>query len=543
MAILSPAVSFSAVERAFYYAVRLLLRMDQSAGNGNAIHVPEVMVWAIEGLKPNLINPLREASQSDRLIELLRHYDSLREIAESMRVQAHYDACFADMHDADDYGYLGIDEMVYALDHGEWECGDTEARASIERVVRAVHRRYAAGEHHLESPQSAQVPAALLVPGEVAADLWNADASLLPSRAPDNLSAMARALRHAKRELLACDCGNGSGSWDLVYTRVLGQWLEVDLPEVAAEILATGSVVEYFQKLAEYRADMCAVEEVWNRLGSPLRSLLLRTNSETEAICIIEQVVRKGRKDESDVALCTGRVWDMVRRRAAAGYADSVPLSTINGTNEAIEAIRASGEATCHFVDTVSLPERVASQTGEKHALVVRLPQVWRQAESEFEKRAHLECFFLSTAGSNDTRSAISFGQIFWCDREGLWPRLFRFRRHIPVLYVFDDDCVFAHYPFAHFVDLRACLDIPVRQWGSREIPEDGWRTDRASQWFATELEQTDARLFPAVLNRVVDYSAVPIVDALGDAYLAENPDAALSPAERIVRSRFGDQG
>src|ERR1700676_3465173 len=83
----------SPVERALYYAARLLARMDEYAGHGNAFLAPEVVVWVLEQLKPTLVKPLHEIGRVDELVQLLRYYNSLRETAEEMRRSDFHDAC------------------------------------------------------------------------------------------------------------------------------------------------------------------------------------------------------------------------------------------------------------------------------------------------------------------------------------------------------------------------------------------------------------------------------------------------------------------
>ncbi|WP_341318697.1 hypothetical protein WN982_27215 [Paraburkholderia sp. IMGN_8] len=77
-----PSLELTAVERTFYYAVRLLEKMDKSCAPGKPIVAPDAIVWAVERLKPSLVKPVRETGQTDKLVELLRHYVSLREVAE-----------------------------------------------------------------------------------------------------------------------------------------------------------------------------------------------------------------------------------------------------------------------------------------------------------------------------------------------------------------------------------------------------------------------------------------------------------------------------
>lgn len=84
----------------------------------------------------------------------------------------------------------------------------------------------------------------------------------------------------------------------------------------------------------------------------------------------------------------------MPASRASSASKNSMPMFVL------------SGEATCHFVDTVSLPERVASQTGEKHALVVRLwPMISR---SGLVKRSPLSRKFKRLLGSRTSKICAS---------------------------------------------------------------------------------------------------------------------------------------
>jgi hypothetical protein len=66
--------------------------MEESAAPDGLIYVPEVIAWAVEELKPDLIVPLHEGGLHD-FINLLRIYGSLRPVAESIRIHAFFAAC------------------------------------------------------------------------------------------------------------------------------------------------------------------------------------------------------------------------------------------------------------------------------------------------------------------------------------------------------------------------------------------------------------------------------------------------------------------
>ncbi|SFU26318.1 hypothetical protein SAMN05192563_10528 [Paraburkholderia aspalathi] len=143
---------FNAVERAFYYAVRLLAKLDRSCAPGKPIVAPDAIVWAVEKLKPSLVRPLRETGQTDELVGLLLHYRSLRAIAETLYIEKYLSYCEECGIPAEDGHQLTLEGALYALAEGKWECNDTAARDSISLVLHAAFERHQ-GDGTDRSPQ------------------------------------------------------------------------------------------------------------------------------------------------------------------------------------------------------------------------------------------------------------------------------------------------------------------------------------------------------------------------------------------------------
>jgi hypothetical protein len=212
----------------------------------------------------------------------------------------------------EDSGHLTPDDMLYALQSGAWACDDLVARKNIERALVRVLRRNAGTERMSQSQSVVQnwlaeprQRNALYIPDLCASD------TLAPQVAP----VLAKALGHARRELALCDSGSGPEFWCRIYTSVLGDWLESDMPEVAHELLETGLVAEYSTSVWAYVRQMQRVEWMWNGLSYPLRTLLLRTRDEDVAIRLIAQVVQTHGMGEAEVPAWTTRVWNTVKRR------------------------------------------------------------------------------------------------------------------------------------------------------------------------------------------------------------------------------------
>ncbi|NPT54423.1 hypothetical protein [Paraburkholderia elongata] len=512
-------IQLSPVEKALYYAVRLLARMDSYAGHGNAFLAPEVSVWMLEQIKPSLMKPLHEVGKIGELIRLLHHYNSLRETAEEMRHRDFYENSPTDEIDDD---FLTLHAVARALARGIWKCDDNTASKSIKLVMHDWTLRHQDEQTPWEPPMRWVDVLAKFAPGThlprvLKADLETSDA--IDTRLTPVLST---ALTHARQQLLACDSSGYHAFWNKVYNFALGEWLTVDLPEVAAQILANKSSGLYFDSIGAYVLQMRVAERFWRGLTAPVRALLLGMNDEPEALRLIGVNVRAGGIQESEAVACATRIWKMLKRRATAGDELASELAYSNEPNAVVESIRADQNSNTNFylIDIDALPHSLRHLTDERYCLVVRLPEQWLGAKNALATQSGVHCF----AVPNDRKLSLSIGCAFVCNFDKLWPDLFRFRRSIPVLHVFENQCILAFHQFNHFADLRE-LNRQVATRGFRhamskhEHPGSDVLLDEDS---TTNLANA-SRPVPAFFDNFVDFST-PLDKSLSEAYLAENP-------------------
>ncbi|MGA9914396.1 MAG: hypothetical protein WBR17_17890 [Paraburkholderia sp.] len=527
---------FNAVERAVYYAVRLLAKMDESCAPGTPIVAPDAIVWAVERLKPSLVRPLREAWQTEELVGLLRHYGSLRQIAEKLRIEEYLSYCEECGVSADGGGYLTIEDVLYAIAKGIWKCDDMATSDSISLVLHTLHDRLKDDTTDRHPEQTLYAPSRFDVPR-----LGDSEFGASDGLDPEMLPTLSTALLHTRQQLLALDIGYDPDLWCNIYTSVIGDWLEEDYPDVAAEIVTTGVVSTYFENIQMYVNQMQEVERLWISLGHPIRTLLRSVDDEAEALQVIEQFVREDGTDDADAAAWARRVWDMVKRRDAA--ARSHPVSSVtrcDDWNFEIEKIRMALRtgSTCFVINADALPQGIRSLTDEKYVLAVRLPERWLEAEDVLGAPAELDRFYWTNKRTEDADLTMSINRSFWCSDAYLWPQLFRFRRSVPVLYVFNETCMFARYQFSHFSDLCAVSSKPRKHLPSFEI-SDGAQQDRYSAERYMTVLPDGSQTEPAILTNLDDRSTPSAGKSLQEAYRSENPDANESFIERFIRGQF----
>lgn len=522
------APQLTKIELALTAAVRLIADMDKSARPQRPIVVPELVIWALEKLEPSLILPLVGSGQLEDLLNILSHYAALVPIAESRRFDAYLKGCAEACVDYNDDGYLTPADMKSTLQSGKWKCSERAAYNTIARVLRYVVAREGDAPRPSYPDLNPDMPpaqythhrsATRAILASVADEL---DSDLQPT--------LATAVAHARRELVACDDGSDPGFWGKVYTFAVGDWLESDMPDVATNLLAKGLATEYFQSVRAYVRQMQSAEHLWNGLGHHVRELLRLETDEAQVLQLIATVVNAGGLHiaEDEVGAWSKRVWHMVQRRDSRveeGF-DSLVLS--GEINALVDSVRGctDGYDTCYLVDTTTLPSSFHDLTNERHALVTRLPEPWLSVIGELKEQPGFECFFWER-GSNAGRLALSISRAFWFDYSKMWPRMTRFRRSIPVLYVFQECCVFVRYRFRHFSDLRAIADVPHKRRWSLDISGGNWNRD--SEAFSRTTALPDGtRIRPSIRVNVSDMTSHSSGNLLREVYLRENSESAL---------------
>jgi hypothetical protein len=503
------------VERALSYAFRLIGKMEQSSPGSQFIFVTDVVVWAIERLNPSLVTALRDTGQFDDFRRCLTLYGTLRPSAEELRYQAYLDACAEDSMAWPDDGHVTAEDMLCALEHGPICLAETPQRALFERAIRAISSR----PQRALSRESVRgrLPAVVhsyAIESELDAHMPDYDVAQTPPY-------MMKAMLHARRELILFDDGAHSEFWEKTYPSIVGDWLEMDIPEVAASILSAGEVSDYFADVRGFLTEMRTVERIWAGVSYPVRALLLRCPDEHEAIEIVKKIVRAGDTDEADVSRRSSLVWSMIRRREATEIFPATKVDRSAGTNEYIDRLRAAPAATetCFVVDKHALPVEAAAVIAEKTALVVRLPESSLDNVDMLGRDGDLRPFFSERGKPGTVRCELAMSPAFWCQHKQLWPVVFAFRRSIPVLYVFDDSLVVCQYAFCHFCDLRYIADLSPKQYLTTIVDEDGTISyPGPSGW---------SRYRPSLLTDVLNEASYRNVGALSKTYLAESVSTA----------------
>jgi hypothetical protein len=508
------------IEASLIYSVRLLADMDSAAGLGGVRLIPEVFIWTLEQLNPSLIQQLRELDLLDRFRLRLAQYQELRALAEPLRFRNHLRAEAEICTDLEDVGYLELHDIQYALDYGDWHPADRSARLCFRRVLRASGATPYPEDKMVDAlgePLPFGTNGSFPTSEQLKTLMEDTSASLNSQMAEP----LETALKHIRRELVANDDGRESRHWAHVYTSVLGAWLQEDMPELAAEVLAAGQAEAFFDQLARFRHDAEQVEHVWNAMGKTVRALVLRADEPTASL-VIAEFLRADDTAEDELPAWTSLLRSMLKRRGSAERSGMAAIVETRQTSDAVEQIRHAPNAlhTCYLISCDDLPESLRTMVSERQCLAVRLPEERLQIAQTLSEAPGLECFFSEETGpGNVCKTQLSLSRAFWCEYKALWPALFRFRRAIPVLFIFDQQCILVQYPFEHFSDLRQITDVHPRYYSTVHISDGRW-TDWLAQKSLDSLPD-GTQLKPAMLQQVIDLSKRDTANALGDAYAA----------------------
>jgi len=516
------------IEESLIYVVRLLAKMDSMAGLGGVLLIPDVLVWTLEQTKPSLIHKLDELDLLDTFRRRLAQYQQLRVLAEPLRFESHLRA-EADMcTDLQDFGYLELDDMQYALRCGDWHPDDPLARLCFERVLRtacAMPRMEEEESRGMGNPVRFRAACALKAKENLRGLTEDTSANL---NAPVT-KAMEIALQHIRRELVANDNGREVRHWAHVYTSILGAWLHQDMPDEVIRVIAGGHVKAFFNELAQFRYQMEQAERLSNAMGKTVRALVLRADERTAAL-VISAFVRADNTDENDVPAWTSLLRNMVRRRGnreASGEREYISeVRETNETSAVVERIRSDPRAKTagYLISRADLPTSLRGSVHEQLCLAVQLSEERVHISETLSEAPGLQCFYSQMDRLNAPyETQLSVSRAFWCKYEAMWPVLFRFRRAIPVLFVFEGRCVLVKYPFEHFSDLRGIADGRTYRW-TVNISEGPW-----TDWHAYRSVDTlpdGVQLKPAMLDQIVDLSETVHANPLGDAYTVNHQES-----------------
>lgn len=105
---------------------------------------------------------------------------------------------------------------------------------------------------------------------------------------------------------------------------------------------------------------------------------------------------------------------------------------------------------------------------------------------------------------------------------------MFTWRRQVPVLYVFAEQCVLVLHAFRHFVDLRHAIDTPIRHWPTKSTTATKDAAN-ASSGYITVDNESRINLPPAILANINDLRTERGTTKLKEAFLAEQSEFRLA--------------
>jgi hypothetical protein len=519
-----PTTSDTHLEQALYYAFRLVEKMEESAPGSQLIFLPAVVAWVIEQLKPALLEALREPGQFEDFLKCLELYQSLRPEAAEINFQTFSDGCDEMCIIVPYDGCVTPMDMLEALERNARTIAVTRQRALFERVLHQLQER---GPTRGRSHASASAALPGIVHQYSAENDLDELMQMDDRRAVD--ACLVASMRHARRELLSCDNGTDPAFWQKTYPEVVTKWLELDLPETAAQIQREDAVRDYVNDVTQFREQMMNVERLWTGVSHPVRALLLRCADEQKALNIVAAIVRAGKTEERDVCYCASLVWSMIKRRETYTGERVTKVDQCTDRNEYIDGIRASDTANdiCFVTATNSLPANMKAVIEETDVLVVRMPEAGLHDIDLLSKPLELRPFFSRDIDTKKFRRELTMTNALWCEYEQLWPIVFAFRRHIPVVYTFRDICVVCQYPFDHFSDLRYVGDLHPRHYPTTDVASDG-----TCEGYGP-AKRGRIRIRPVVIKSVVDESAYRNVGELSKAFVAERSATECEQAAR----------
>ena len=210
-----------AIENSLIYSIRLLVSMDSAAGIGGVLLIPDVFIWTLEQINPSLTFQLREFDLPDKFRQRLSQYQELRVLAEPLRFDNHLRAEAEMCTELQDFDYLGLSDIQYALDYGDWHPNDRSARLCFLRVLRgACAMPYPDDEMatDLGKPQPLRAIDSLTAMEHLVSSTEDTSFRLNPQM----LETLEIALEHIRCELVASDDGRTNRHWANVYTSILG---------------------------------------------------------------------------------------------------------------------------------------------------------------------------------------------------------------------------------------------------------------------------------------------------------------------------------
>lgn len=495
-----PRNDMKTVETALTYVFRLVEELDLSTDPYGILYDPEVLLWVVEQLNPDILRKLQQNNLNDVFRRRLVQFGELRKVATS-ELFLEYSPPYSWAVPSQ---WPSLRYVAAVLDSSTWRPTDRSAVPSIRRALRDACETPGLGEEIDKALRTREHAFDTKVHPRVA--LIDANTPSIDVTNGKHTGLLFEALAHGQRLLVTGDDGAYRDYWDSSQVSVVLGWVEDEAPSRLQAIGESRQREELERLLSCYIGRMAEIATVCNRLGNAVISLLLTSDVAT-ALQILDHAIRVYTRGTNSFKGSASQVLTMLQRhnRAAKDNSHSEPKtgSTIE-TSDAIDAIRIHelAQGACFIVRQDQLPASLKELTDEKWCLAVTLPEEMRKHLHELcVDSFYLDCFFTKVVSVTDSfQLRLAVNPTFWCDIDALWPMLDRFRGRLPVLYVFDDDCVLVAHRFNACVEMDSISQVSNKHRPTVSITEDDW-----SQWLCANSLPPGSRLKPRILDQVIE--------------------------------------
>jgi hypothetical protein len=509
------------LRQAIATAVELVIEMDFGLPSGNVRVVPDTILWMLQKQSPELMARVGANSCTRTLLSWLAEYAFLRDEARRTLVARHSEN--EPGAGLNSEVPLGLEDFAVALSSISGPAITKEFRrhfASIlwevqdkEDALRTIEWGDADGSDMSRRACLEHDGAGLFPTSRFDHFAEHRHAQMLQDPFGDSREPLHLAKLWIAATLESMDDGRHVNFWSSVYTSVLGEWLQTTSPLIAEVIESNDLITDFYREAQTYVDKMRAVERRWHRLSYPLRGVIdQHAPSAQDATALIASMIDVGERGESardEMATLTYRMF--CRRLHPTRNTSKRELIGSGTDSKVIEFIRnnASSFENCYVIDSSSLPEPFAKRTSEQRCIAVRLPEIHLQLLDELARDDGLYSVFSKKDDGTACRLNLAVNHAFWMPEEQMWTRMFGFQQRIPVLYVFNDVCLFAQYQFNHYADLRRIADVPYRNRPEATLSDGDW--GYAAKSFTSSLKD-GTQVRPEILEKVVDLTGPTIL-------------------------------
>jgi hypothetical protein len=351
---------------------------------------------------------------------------------------------------------------------------------------------------------------------------------------------LGSALRYAVEKLDSMNRCRTLTFWASVEVEDIDQWLQQDLPDIAARIRRDG-LTEKFRKMVRrhVRAMDCIEGIVWKMKqeskdaifdGTTSRAVMLQrvadylysigsytlysyvhpgedTSDEGDSDLDDEDDNNDATTEEDDRSASkihegVSEVLTMLERARNHSEASGAQrraedfCSETTETSPMLDKIRDSPFASTTFfhIDTSDLPGPLAGLTNEKSCLVIRMPDAWFAHAGLLKQNTTFQFRFFDSKETGMAFSVWSLGNdVLWLDAACAASAITSFQMELPTVYVGSLKSVMVLHEFNHFEDLFPL----VQAWKVREeYPESREKDFR-------ELPRIEVRDGPALRSEL----------------------------------------